>query len=995
MQRTGLGSPVLLCMKKEFRNAGNIVKIFPSKECKTKTIEAEYNTTKGNLMKDIKRRSISMILAATLFFGMTFTNVYADDEIQEIPEETATVQEAVEEKNKMEQNEQEEQIEKIEEAVKAMPAFEESVFEEIKKVPAAAELKKEMKEMPAEELREEIAEVPAEEKAPEVQEMPAEEKAAEVQEVPAEEKIAEVQEVPAEEKIAETKAAPAEEKIAEVQEMPVEKKEAAAELVKELAEKAPAELINDNVENAPVELIKEVAEAPEAAKEAVIEDIAEAEEEIEEEPEWVSDAVSMNVTGDTTVYLENPDQTTKLTATNKNENNKAADDQEIIWSSANESVATVDQNGLVTIVTNKANKSVKITATAANVPGLSVTKTVYTRNVTAKNIGVSMSSPTNSYMEGVPVQFTASFTNEFAIEALGLEVEAIWTVGNGGGEGTISEDGLLTPIKEGKVKVTLSNNVNTSKSSKNITIKAPTPVSKLTMNSSAATLTMQGEMAPTKALKATVSPSTATNKEIFWSSNDESVATVDKHGLVTAVGEGTAIITAVSESDPDVTATSVITVVDLDNKEYEVNVKHYFTKTFVCEEMYNGVPSSFAFMMEDKVQTVKHGATVDPGDYIMDAPLEYPHIFEYDGQKYMLSGSYVAADGVYGDATFEAKSDIDIIYTYSAIAPYTLTVNYLNAETKEPIEKAYTMKYESQLGYIEVPYNVANFLEKKMTAFEGYMFETMEGDLNKPWSEESADHIINMYFAEIKPVVEEPTEEEPVVEDPVIEEPIAEDPVIEEPIVEEPEIEEPVAEEPVIEEPVAEEPVIEEPVVEEPVIEEPIVEEPVIEEPVVEEPMIEEPVVEEPMIEEPIVEEPVIEKTIIEESVADESVIEEEAEAEAPVDEIEEPAHKTRRAEKEEPVEETTSDETEEIAEEETPLSDFHEEEAEEVIAENDAPMAAYEVAETEEVEETEVPLVVNSPLTGDERHTAAWAGLSLVSLLGILFLGRKKRMTE
>jgi LPXTG-motif cell wall-anchored protein len=311
--------------------------------------------------------------------------------------------------------------------------------------------------------------------------------------------------------------------------------------------------------------------------------------------------------------------------------------------------------------------------------------------------------------------------------------------------------------------------------------------------------------------------------------------------------------------------------------------------------MYTGAPSPFAFMVEDKVQTVKHGATVDPGDYIMDAPLEYPHIFEYKGQKYMLSGSYVAADGVYGDATFEAKSDIDIIYTYSAIAPYTLTVNYQNAETKEPIEKAYSMKYESQLGYIEVPYNVANFLEKKKAAFEGFTFETMEGDINKSWSEESADHIINMYFAEIKPVVEEPIVEEPVIEEPVMEEPI----------------------------------------------------------------------------------------------------IEEEAEAEAPVDEIEEPTHKTRRAEKEEPVEETTSDETEEIAEEETPLSDFHEEEAEEVIAENDAPMAAFEVAETEEMDETEVPLVVNSPLTGDERHTAAWAGLSLVSLLGILFLGRKKRMTE
>lgn len=83
---------------------------------------------------------------------------------------------------------------------------------------------------------------------------------------------------------------------------------------------------------------------------------------------------------------------------------------------------------------------------------------------------------------------------------------------------------------------------------------------------------------------------------------------------------------------------------------------------------------------------------------------------------------------------------------------------------------------------------------------------------------------------------------------------------------------------------------------------------------------------------------------------------------------------------KQDPIEETTSEETvenaEEIADEETPLSDFEEE-------------------AVEDTDIAEEPVLVNSPLTGDERHTAAWAGLSLASLLGILFLGRKKRMTE
>lgn len=817
-------------------------------------------------MKDIKRRAIAMTLALALNLSMA-PAVFANDEMpaEEVKQEAAI-----------------EQIEKIEEIKKV---------EEIKSEALALEKVSEIKEELKKEIKEEV-------KAEEMVEEKTEEKIETIEEAKEEEKkLEEVkEEAPAVEKAVEEVAeVKAEEKLAEIA-LEAEKKEA---LVKEeLAE--VIEKVEEIEKIAEVEEVKEVEEAEEI-------------EEVEEEPAFVSDAVSMTVTGDLTVYLQNPDLTTKLTAVNKNEAKKNADDQEIIWSSSNESIATVDQNGLVTIVTDKPNKSVKITATAANVEGLSVTKTVWTRNATPSTITVNMTPATNSFTEGIPVQFSYKFSHEFAIEALGLDIHPIWNVENVDGEAEISEDGLLTPIKAGKIKVILSNNVNTNKHTKTITIKEQILVNKLSISPASVTLKMEGETAPTKALKATVSPSNATNKNITWTSSDESVATVSATGLVTAVGEGTAVITAASEGNPDVTATATITVEDLNNKKYTVTVKHYFTKTFACDEMYNGVPSPYDFMVEGEASTVKHGETVDATDYIMDGPQRWPHIFTYNGQKYMMGSSYVAAKGAYGDV-FEATSDIDIIFTYSAIAPYTLTINYLNADTNEAIADAYNWKYECQQGYIEMPYNVASFLAKKQTAFEGYEFVRAEGDIEKPWSEESKDNTINMYFSEIKPV------------------------------------------------------------------EEPIVEEPVIEEPVVEEPAVEEPVIEEPVVEEPAVTEPEI--------IADEEV----PEAEPVVEEVEieetiRPRHKTEKAE---PIVETSTEETkiEDIEEVEEIAEDLEEE-----IADEEAPLASFEVAEAETTEIAEV--LVKSPLTGDSRNTGAWAGLSLASLLGILYLSRKRKVTE
>ena len=59
-------------------------------------------------------------------------------------------------------------------------------------------------------------------------------------------------------------------------------------------------------------------------------------------------------------------------------------------------------------------------------------------------------------------------------------------------------------------------------------------------------------------LSVTYNPENATNKEILWSSSDEAIATVDENGLITALKEGSAVITATA--DNNITKTCNVTV---------------------------------------------------------------------------------------------------------------------------------------------------------------------------------------------------------------------------------------------------------------------------------------------------------------------------------------------------------------------------------------------------------------------------------------------------
>lgn len=86
----------------------------------------------------------------------------------------------------------------------------------------------------------------------------------------------------------------------------------------------------------------------------------------------------------------------------------------------------------------------------------------------------------------------------------------------------------------------------------------PVKVSAISVNPTTMTLTVGA----TGTVTATVEPADATNKKVNWSSDNETVATVDANGKVTAKAVGTATITVTSAADSTKSATCKVIVAD-------------------------------------------------------------------------------------------------------------------------------------------------------------------------------------------------------------------------------------------------------------------------------------------------------------------------------------------------------------------------------------------------------------------------------------------------
>lgn len=239
---------------------------------------------------------------------------------------------------------------------------------------------------------------------------------------------------------------------------------------------------------------------------------------------------------------------------------EAASKLNLTWASSDEEVATVDETGLVTAV-GAGEADVTVSVADANISSTTHIKVVILPT------GVEVPETLSLELNGEATKaLGAKMTPEDATDVKLAYVSSDESVA------TVDESGNVTAVGVGECTITTTIVADTTATAEDAGVdsemlvvpenaKAETKVTvgkaieSITLDSNEGVLTVGN----THTIKATVFPEDATDKAVTWKSSDESIATVDAEGNVTAKDTGNVTIMAVN-SDGDVSADYALTV---------------------------------------------------------------------------------------------------------------------------------------------------------------------------------------------------------------------------------------------------------------------------------------------------------------------------------------------------------------------------------------------------------------------------------------------------
>ena len=257
-----------------------------------------------------------------------------------------------------------------------------------------------------------------------------------------------------------------------------------------------------------------------------------------EEENIIISITSISIQGD---FIEDAG-TSQLTALIFPEN---ATNQIVEWSVSNEDVATIDQNGLLTGVSDGI---VTVMVAATDGSGVRATKSIAVSGFSPKAILVeSISIMGDDILDGEAEQLTVEV---FPVNADNKGV--IWSVSDSE-IATINQSGLLTPLMNGTVDVTAAA-IDGSGVTATRTFNVQSLVQSITILGSNIT---DGKP---QQLNVNVLPENAINKTVTWSVSNASIAAINQSGLLTPKQNGIVEVTATANDGSGVFGTLSITI---------------------------------------------------------------------------------------------------------------------------------------------------------------------------------------------------------------------------------------------------------------------------------------------------------------------------------------------------------------------------------------------------------------------------------------------------
>ena len=236
-----------------------------------------------------------------------------------------------------------------------------------------------------------------------------------------------------------------------------------------------------------------------------------------------------------------PGNTAQLVATVSPEN---ANDKSLTWTSSNEGVVTVDENGNITALKEG---TATITVTTKD-GGYTATCTVTVSKGVVAVTGIGFANNTATVITNYTITLKATISPSDATNK-----NITWSSSDTS-IATVNQNGVVTGKKAGKVTITAKTVDGGYTATVTVTVKDQ-PVTGVSISGGKSTMTVGDK----GTLKATVKPSNATNKKVTWSSDHNNIVSVDSKGNIKALAPGTATIT-VTTVDGKKTATFKITV---------------------------------------------------------------------------------------------------------------------------------------------------------------------------------------------------------------------------------------------------------------------------------------------------------------------------------------------------------------------------------------------------------------------------------------------------